>query len=87
MVNASKLYTNKSDDTIAVQRIQKILNADDQWHGEKKFPKNESDVNAFKKCKNDEEAKKYCPVRWKSNQIWTRVSKRKRVLTLLSPLA
>lgn len=45
-----------------------------QWHGVSRFPKNESDERAYKICTNDEQAKKYCPVRWNSIQKWGNVS-------------
>ena len=54
--------------------MQKILNAPEQWLGELKFPENESNQLAYSRCVNDETAKKYCPVRWKSINKWGNVS-------------
>ena len=66
--------TNSVDTNDAVKKFKKYLNSDEMWHGTLKFPENESNEAAYKKCISHESAQKYCPVRWKSVMTWARVS-------------
>eukprot|EP00794_Sanderia_malayensis_P004766 gene4766-5393_t len=45
----------------AVTKFKAMLQGDNMWHGETKFPVNESNAYAHKKCIDDESAKKHCP--------------------------
>ena len=66
MISIAKEYTNKSNETEAIQAFKEVLNSSSMWHNNGSFPKNESDENAFKKCTSPETAAQYCPVRWKA---------------------
>jgi hypothetical protein len=70
IINITKKYTGKSDETEAITEFKQILNSSRMWHNNGSFPSNESDENAFKKCVSPETAEKYCPVRWAAMQRW-----------------
>ncbi|KAJ7374134.1 hypothetical protein OS493_009471 [Desmophyllum pertusum] len=70
VIDIAKKYTNKSDETEAIQAFRNILNSTSMWHNNGSFPKNESDENAYKKCTSSETAAQYCPVRWKAVNKW-----------------
>ena len=40
------------------------------FFNDKPFPGNESDATAHKLCRSIEEAKKFCPKRWETMEIW-----------------
>ena len=61
---------NAKDTDDAVAKFKKYLDSDEMWHGTVKFPDNESNAEAYKKCNSHKTAKIYCPVRWKSLMIW-----------------
>jgi len=67
---AKKMINNAVDEKDAVKKFRKYLESDVMWHGTLKFPENESNEAAYKKCISHETAKQYCPVRWKSIMIW-----------------
>ena len=71
---AKKIMTNAVDTNDAVKKFKKYLDSDVMWHGTLKFPENESNEAAYKKCISHETAKIHCPVRWKSVMIWADVS-------------
>ena len=71
---AKKMINNAVDEKDAVKKFRKYLESDVMWHGTLKFPENESNEAAYKKCISHETAKQYCPVRWKSIMIWADVS-------------
>ena len=65
----------KSSNTVDdVAKFKQYLQGDEMWHGTVKFPLNESNEAAYKKCISHETAKLYCPVRWKSIMLWADVS-------------
>lgn len=58
----------------AVQTLKTRLIGKDQWHGALKFPEIESNETAYGRCVDDNSAKRYCPVRWRSMEKWKNVS-------------
>ena len=71
---AKKIMKDAINTNDAVMKFKKYLDSDEMWHGTLKFPENESNEAAYKKCISHETAKKYCPVRWKSMMLWADVS-------------
>ena len=58
--------------------LRKRLSGKDQWHGtSESFPEIESNGTAYARCIDEESAKRFCPVRWKSMQKWKNVRKHK----------
>ena len=74
IVELSKKITREANETVALKKIKAILESEDQFHGSKKFPENESNSEAHARCVDDVSAKKHCPTRWKSIQRWAKVS-------------
>ena len=74
LIEASKKYTGATDEKEAIAKMKKVFESDSMWHGDLKFPANESDAHAHKTCTDDESARKYCPTRWKSVEKWAMVS-------------
>ncbi|XP_068740560.1 uncharacterized protein [Montipora capricornis] len=59
------------------------LNESDMFFNDKPFPRNESDATAHKLCRSIEEAKKFCPKRWETMEIWFAESR--KVMSMLDP--
>lgn len=74
ILELSKKITKEANETVALKKIKAILESEDQYHGSKKFPENESNSEAHARCIDDKSAKKYCPTRWKSIHRWAKVS-------------
>ena len=72
-VKITKTITGLSDKDQAIGKFKEKLNSSEMWHSETKFPKNESNENAYKTCIDAASAKKHCPMRWKSIQKWAEV--------------
>jgi hypothetical protein len=66
----AKKVSGKSDNETAVQRFLQKLNSSEMFYNKEKLPSNESDENAYRTCRNVEDAKKYCPKRWKAMEAW-----------------
>ena len=71
---AKKIMKDATSTEDAVTKFKKYLDSDAMWHGTLKFPENESNAAAHKACYSHATAKLYCPVRYKSMQIWAGVS-------------
>ncbi|KAM7443428.1 hypothetical protein ABFA07_007884 [Porites harrisoni] len=83
VIDIAKKYTNKSDETEAVQAFRKILDSRSMWHNNGSFPVNESNEYAYKTCVDPETAAKYCPVRWKAVNKWAQYCR--QVMGMLYP--
>ncbi|XP_068679121.1 uncharacterized protein [Montipora foliosa] len=59
------------------------LNESDMFFNDEPFPGNESDTTAYKLCRSIEEAKKFCPKRWETMEIWFAESR--KVMSMLDP--
>ena len=71
IVAAAKEVTGISDnETEAVIKFKQKLNSSEMYYNTQPIPKNESDEEAHKKCRDIEGAKKYCPKRWEALQLW-----------------
>ena len=69
-MEAAKSATGEHNETTAIKKFKEQLNSTDEYFNDEAFPKNESDENAHAKCSNIEDAKKYCPTRWKTLEKW-----------------
>jgi len=74
IVEIAQNYTNTADENEAINKTKTRLRAPNQYHGAFKFPEIESNATAYARCVDEESAKKYCPVRWKSMEKWKNVS-------------
>ena len=75
LLQDTKTYTNESDEEEAIAKMKKVFESDEMWHGDLKFPDNESDARAHEMCNSNITAPLYCPRRWKSMKQWEDVSK------------
>ena len=69
-VKAAKSVTGINNETEAIKEFRKKLDSPDNYFNKELFPANESDAHAHARCSTIEEAKKYCPIRWKALQDW-----------------
>lgn len=77
IVAAAKEVTGISDnETEAVIKFKQKLNSSEMYYNTQPIPKNESDEEAHKRCRDIEGAKKYCPKRWEALQLWIADSKK-----------
>lgn len=71
----AKLYTEEKEEHVAVDRFKEVLGSSNMWFNSESFPIDESDEDAFIKCRDTESAKKSCPKRWEAMQKWMKNTK------------
>lgn len=81
-VEIAKKITGKQDEAQAVDEFKKRLEDQSMFFNDEKIPENESNKDAFAKCTSMEQAKIYCPKRYKAMLTWFEY-----VNTVLSDLA
>lgn len=65
-----------NDNDTAVAMFRKKLNSSESYFNPEPIPKNESDKEAHKKCSDIEGAKKHCPTRWATLELWMAESRK-----------
>ena len=70
ILKVAREITGEVNDTVAVEKFREKLKSSESYFNAEPIPKNESDEEAYKKCSDVEGAKKYCPKRWASMQLW-----------------
>lgn len=78
MVEIAKQVTNISDnESLAIHMFQdRLKNRSLNYFNDKPFPGNETGERAHKMCNNEENAKIYCPTRWKAMTKWFSFSRK-----------
>ena len=79
-MEAAKNATGKSNEAEAIREFRDELNSSDNYFNVNKFPGNESDTQAKEKCSTIDNAKKYCPERWKALQKWFKEARMVRII-------
>lgn len=74
-VDIAKKITKQDTEEIAVNQFTKYLNSTEMYFNENPFPENESNEEAFRKCKSEEAAQIYCPQRYKTMLKWLDLSR------------
>ncbi|KAL9986409.1 hypothetical protein ACROYT_G000554 [Oculina patagonica] len=82
-VEIAKKITGKQDENQAVELFKKRLEEQSMFFNDEKIPENESNKDAFAKCTSMEQAKIYCPKRYKAMLTWFEYVK--SVLSDLAP--
>lgn len=69
-VEIAKKVTGKQDEGQAVDDFKRLLEDQSMFFNDEKIPENESNKDAFAKCTSMEQAKIYCPNRYKAMLTW-----------------
>ena len=69
-VQIAKELTGQQDENQAVVAFKKRLEQQSMFFNEEKIPENESNKDAIEKCTSMEQAKIYCPKRYKAMLTW-----------------
>ena len=71
------------NETEAVAAFRKILTSQSSFYNDAEFPEIESNATAYKRCTDEESAKKYCPQRYKSLLKWKATCR--ETMSMLAP--
>lgn len=74
-VDIAKSVTRLDNETAAVKSFRQLIDSPTMYFNEAPFPKNESDERAHRKCKNEKDAREFCPVRYAALQRWFEFSR------------
>ncbi|XP_022779081.1 uncharacterized protein LOC111320683 isoform X1 [Stylophora pistillata] len=87
-VDIAKTIMGQDIEETAVNQFAKYLNSTEMYFNENPFPENESNEEAFRKCKSEEAAQNYCPERYKTMLKWLDLSRKtmSRILPKLTGL-
>ena len=84
IVAVAREVTGESNNDTAVMKFRKKLNSSESYFNAEPIPKNESDKEAHRKCRDIEGAKKYCPNRWAALELWFAESRKVTIPLCLS---
>lgn len=70
IVEIAKNITGELNESLAIVNFKDHISERNQYYNKEPFPKNESDAKARDRCRRVSDAKRFCPKRWASLQLW-----------------